>query len=80
MKAVKYVFLCAENRDILEVSTLVKGLIQLMAAYYVYKVCNIQICAKLLSTDKSGPAKARATRYKCVFNKSWSVVTLYDFH
>ena len=35
---IQQVFLCAENKDILEVTTFVEGLILLMSACYVYDV------------------------------------------
>ena len=75
---IQQVFLCAENRDILEVSTLVEGLIQLMAAYYVYSVQYPNMCKATLyflqdivlgRPDKSGPAKARPTRYNVLLTK-----------
>ena len=69
---IQQVFLCAENKDILEVTTFVEGLILLMSAYYVYNVQYPCMCKATLyflqdivmgRPDTSGPAKARPTRY-----------------
>ena len=75
---IQQVFLCAENKDILEVTTFVEGLILLMSACYVYDVQYppmyvqshpVLLTGHILWADTSGPAKARPTRYNVFLAK-----------
>lgn len=75
---IQQVFLCAETKDILEVTTFVEGLILLMSPYYVYNVQYPCMCKATLyflqdivmgRPETSGPAKARPTRYNVFLAK-----------